>query len=573
MSGKKIWLLVLVTVGIVVLTIFLGIFLLLIWGQGTTIQENTTVEVVLAGTVPELPPESPLAQIFAPGTLSLWELGKVLQYAAKDDRVSALYLEIHPLLLSWAQIEEMREYMHSFRASGKPIHAFLALDIVRDPELYLASAADTITLNPGAALLVNGLLAELTFYKGTMDKLGIKPIFIQFKEYKSAESYTRENMTPEIREMYESILHDIEERFISVLAQERSLDEEDIRRILAVGLSSADQALEEQLVDALGYKHEVQERFAGNGDESERNGTLGARAYLEAVESEYRTRSRHRVALLGGLGAITSGHSDPFSQIMGGMTMASRLRSIREDENIEGIIFRVDSPGGSVVGSDMVWKEVALLEEADKPVVVSMSGVAGSGGYYISMAAHHVISQPSTITGSIGVIFGKFDLTDLYQWLGVTIDQVKTSPNADIFSLLTSLTDEQRQMVESWMETVYESFVQKAAEGRQLTYEELEAMARGRIYTGVQARELGLVDELGGLPEAIAQMKRILELEEDEELELVLYPRPQSLWEALSSGEFFGIQQRPSVNQWLEEQIPFLSRPAPWLLMPEARIY
>jgi len=171
------------------------------------------------------------------------------------------------------------------------------------------------------------------------------------------------------------------------------------------------------------------------------------------------------------------------------------------------------------------------------------------------------------------VIFGKFDMTDLYQWLGVTIDQVKTSPNADIFSLMTSLTDEQRQMVESWMETIYDSFVQKAAEGRQLTYEELEPMARGRIYTGVQARELGLVDELGGLPEAIAQMKRVLELEEDEELELVLYPRPQSLWEALSSGELFGIQQTPSVSQWLEEQLPFLSRPAPWLLMPEAKIY
>ena len=573
MSGKKIWLLVLVTVGIVVLTIVLGIFLFLIWGQGTTIQENTTVEVVLAGTVPELPPESPLTQIFALGTLSLWELGKVLEYAARDDRVSDLYLEIHPLLLNWAQIEEMREYMHSFRASGKLIHAFLALDIVRDPELYLASAADTITLNPGAALLVNGLLAELTFYKGTMDKLGIKPIFIQFKEYKSAESYTREDMTPEIREMYESILQDIEERFISVLAQERSLDEEDIRRILAVGLSSADQALEEQLVDALGYKHEVQEKLAGNGENSGGNGSLSARTYLEAVESDYRSRSGHRVALLGGLGAITSGHSDPFSQIMGGMTMASRLRSLREDESIEGIIFRVDSPGGSVVGSDMVWKEVALLEEAQKPVVVSMSGVAGSGGYYISMAAHHVISQPSTITGSIGVIFGKFDMTELYQWLGVTIDQVKTSPNADIFSLLTSLTDEQRQMVESWMETIYDSFVQKAAEGRQLSYEELEPMARGRIYTGVQAREIGLVDELGGLPEAIAQMKRVLELEEDEELELVLYPQPRTLWEALSSGELYGIQQRPSVNQWLEEQIPFLSRPAPWLLMPEATIY
>jgi len=253
--------------------------------------------------------------------------------------------------------------------------------------------------------------------------------------------------------------------------------------------------------------------------------------------------------------------------------MASRLRRIREDDDIKGIILRVDSPGGSVVGSDMVWKEVTLLEEAGKPVVVTMSGVAGSGGYYISMAASHIISQPSTITGSIGVIFGKFDLEGLYEWLGITIDQVKTSPNADIFSSLTSLTDEQRQMVESWMETIYDTFVQKAADGRSQTYQELEPRARGRIYTGVQAREIGLVDQLGGLPEAMDQMKQILELEEGEEIELVLYPQPKSLWEALAGGDFFGMRQRDSLGQWLEEQVPFLSDPAPWLLMPEARIY
>ena len=565
--------LILFLVGILFLTIVLGTGYLLIWGQEIIVQENTIVEVVLTGSVFELPPESPLAQMFGPGTLSLWELGKALRYAATDDRVAGLYLEIHPLLLSWAQIEELRDSLHSFRTSGKPIHALLAVDMVRDPELYLASAADSITLNPGATLLVNGLLAEVTFYNGTMEKLGIKPEFIQFKEYKSAETFTRETMTPEIREMYESILGDIEERFISVVTEDRNVDEENLRAILAAGLTSADQALEENLVDALGYKSQIQDELANSSGDSQEYEGLAARHYLNAVENDYGTRSEHKVALVGGLGTITAGNSDPFSQIMGGLTMASRLRSIRENDDIKGIILRVDSPGGSVVGSDMVWKEVALLEEANKPVVVTMSGVAGSGGYYISMRARHIISQPSTITGSIGVLFGKFDMEGLYEWLGITIDQVKTSPNADIFSPLTSLTAEQKQRVESWMETIYETFVQKAADGRSQTYEELELKARGRIYTGVQAMNIGLVDELGGLPEAMAHMKRVLELEEGEEIELVLYPKPKGLWEALASGQFFGIQQHNSLNRWLEEQLPFLSDPAPWLLMPEVRIY
>jgi protease-4 len=573
MSGKKIIFLVLLIVGILFLSIVLGTGYFLMRGRDVTIQENTTLEVALTGSLFELPPENPLSQMFGPGNLSLWELGKALRYAAQDDRVSGVYLEIHPLLLSWAQIEELRDSLHSFRTSGKPIHAFLALDMVRDPELYLASAADSITLNPGATLLVNGLLAEVTFYKGTMEKLGVKPEFMQFKEYKSAESFTRESMTPEIREMYESILGDIEERFISVVVEERDLDEDTMRGILEAGLTSADQALEENLVDALGYKGQVREELANSGDESREYEGLAARSYLDAVEGDYATRSEHKVALVGGLGTITAGNSDPFSQIMGGLTMASRLRRIREDDDIKGIILRVDSPGGSVVGSDMVWKEVTLLEEAGKPVVVTMSGVAGSGGYYISMAASHIISQPSTITGSIGVIFGKFDLEGLYEWLGITIDQVKTSPNADIFSSLSSLTDEQRQMVESWMETIYDTFVQKAADGRSQTYQELEPKARGLIYTGVQAREIGLVDELGGLPEAMVQMKQLLELEAEEEIELVLYPQPKSLWDALAGGDFFGARQPDSLSKWLQEQVPFLSDPAPWLLMPEARIY
>ena len=565
------WILAVVVVAVIVMAVAVGIGYALISGAPMQIEEGTVVEIRLRGSLNELPRQNVLVQFLDLETLSLWEMGKVLQYAAQDDRVSGVYLEIHPLLLSWAQIEEFRDYMMEFRQSEKPLHVFLAVDMVRDPELYLAVAADSVTLNPDAGLLVNGLVAEVTFYKKTMEKLGIKPEFIQFKEYKSAESYTRENMTPEIREMYESILEDIEGRLVTTLSQDRNVSEESVREVLQSGVASGTRAVEEHLIDGLGYENEVQDRFE-EGDSDKYQGVT-ARNYLTVAEADFHSQSKHKVALVGGLGTITSGDSDPFSETMGGMSMASHLRQVRKDKDLKGVILRVDSPGGSAVGSDMIWKEVALLEEADKPVVVTMSGVAGSGGYYMSMAARTIISQPSTITGSIGVIFGKFDMEGLYQWLGISVDKVKTSPNADIFSVNSSLSDAQRRSVESWIEDTYESFVGKAAEGRQMAYEELEPLARGRIYTGAQAKELGLVDELGGLKTAIEHMEGILGLEENEEIELVLYPRPKTFWEQLASGSLVRAPRQPSINQWLEKQFPLLSRPGPWVLMPEATIY
>ncbi|MEE8350562.1 MAG: signal peptide peptidase SppA, partial [Acidobacteriota bacterium] len=563
-----VWILAVVIVGVVVMAVAVGIGYALISGTPIQIEKGTVVEFRLIGPLNELPQQNILTQFLGLETSSLWEMGKTLQYAARDDRVSGVYLEIHPLLLSWAQIEEFRDYMMEFRQSGKPLHVFLALDMVRDPELYLAAAADSITLNPDAGLLVNGLVAEVTFYKTTMEKLGIKPEFIQFKEYKSAESYTRENMTPEIREMYESILEDIESRLVTVLSRDRNVSEESVREFLQSGVASGTKAVEEHLIDGLGYENEVLDLFE-EGESGKYQGVTASH-YLAVAEEEFHTRSEHKVALVGGLGTITSGDSDPFSETMGGMSMASHLRQVRNNNDLKGVILRVDSPGGSAVGSDMIWKEVSLLEEAGKPVVVTMSGVAGSGGYYISMAAREIISQPSTITGSIGVIFGKFDLAGLYQWLGISIDKVKTSPNADIFSINSSLSDAQRRSVESWIEDTYETFVGKAAEGRQMAFEELEPMARGRIYTGAQARELGLVDELGGLQTAIEHMEEILGIKENEEIELVLYPRPKTFWEQLASGSLLRAPRQPSINQWLEKQFPLLSRPGPWVLMPEA---
>lgn len=569
--GKKVWILVLLLIGLILFAIALGAGYYLLFRPPVEVQRGTVVEVVLDETIPELPPENPLAQIFSSDP-SLWELGKVLQFAARDDRVAGIYLEIHPLLLSWGQIEELRDYLHEFRQSGKPSHALLAVDMLREGELYLAAAAESITLNPDAGLLVNGLAAEVTFYKKTLEKLGVEPQFLQFKEYKSAQNYTREKLTPEVREMIESILRDVQERFVTTVAQERNIQEDRLRELIATGIGTASTALEEKLVDRLGYRDEIEEKFLRTQKGEKKYRSVSAARYLEEAEKRFRPTSRHKVALLGGLGPILAGHSSPFEEMMGGITMAARLREIRKDKEIKGVIFRVDSPGGSAVGSDMVWREITLLEKENKPVVVSMAGVAGSGGYYISMGARSIVSQPSTITGSIGVIFGKFNIQGLYEWLGMKVDRVKLAPNADILSAFTSLTAEQKEQVEAWMNVIYENFVRKAAEGRNTTYEELEPKAHGRIYTGAQAQSIGLVDRLGGLPAAVREMKESLGLKPDEDIELVLVPKPKSFWEILLSGEFFGVKESPSLTDWLEREIRALSTPAPWLLMPEIRM-
>ncbi|MFQ5737950.1 MAG: signal peptide peptidase SppA [Acidobacteriota bacterium] len=570
MSSNRSWLLVLVTIVVVILlAILAGVGFYWLTSRPPAVARKTVIEVVESGSIEEVAAQNPLLQLFEQEKPSLWDLWRLFNYAARDDRVTGVYLEIQPLSLSWAQIEELRDCFHRFRQSGKPIHAFLAVDMVGERELYLASAADSITLNPDAALIINGLAAEVTFYKSALKKLGVKPQFIQFKEYKSPEIYDREKMSPPIREMYQSILSDLEERFISAVTSDRTIEESRLKELLAAGITTPNKALEAGLIDTVGYKDEVQERLRQPG--SDKYHSMKASAYLEAAEGRFGSRSPHRVALVSGTGLITSGKNDPFSETLGGSTLSTRLREIRKDGDFEAVLLRVNSPGGSAVGSDMVWKEVRKLEEAGKPVVVSMSGVAGSGGYYISMGARRIISQPSTITGSIGVIFGKFNIEGLYDWLGMSIDRVKTSPNADLFSAFTSLQEDQKKLIRDWMQEIYDNFVSKAAEGRGMPAEELEAKARGRIYTGDQASRIGLVDSLGGFEQAVAEIKKILKLGPREEIQLVLYPKPKSLWATLTEARFVQVPQ-PDFGVWLERELHQLTTATPRVLMPQARI-
>ncbi len=578
MAKKSTW-----VVGIILLAavMFVAVFslgtYLLFRPARIDVRQDSVLEVSVSTELQELPPVSPLARLFSGDGVNIIDLERALRHAARDPRIRAVSLEVYPLVFSWAQVEELRGFLQDFRKSGKKVVVRMALDAPQEKELYLASPADKIYLNPDSGLLINGLVAEINFYKKMMDKLKIEPQFLMFKEFKSPEPYSRDKMTPAIRSMLEGILKDIQDRFLHTVAQERKIEEPRLRQLIQIGLIPASQALEEHLVTALGYEDDVRSQFEvskpGGGTEYR---SIDIASYLRTLDSRFQRTTGTRVALLGGVGAITSGGGDEvWENFIGGETISARLRSIREDKSIKGVLFRVDSPGGSAVGSDKIWREVRLLEKAGKPVVVSMSGVAGSGGYYIAMGARKIVAQPSTITGSIGVIFGKFNIRGLYeQWLGITPDKVKMAENADIFSPTTSLSESQKTVIRNWMEEIYNNFVKKAAEGRGMSFDQLEHMAHGRIYTGNQARQLKLVDEVGGYRVALSVLKKELHVPEREELEVVLYPRPKGLWESLIQGDLFRSKSYgPSLGNVIKSTLHSLEVPAPWLLMPSVEIH
>jgi len=579
MSKKSSWMIVII---IAALFLFIGVLLLgtyrLLSPSKIDMTENSVLELSFSGEIPELPPHSPLAQFVQRDGVSLYELGRLLQVASRDPHIVAIHLSSHSLGFSWAQVEEVRGFLKEFRQSNKKVVASLFGDMPEEKDFYLVSQSDEIYLNPDAGLLINGLNVDVPFFKRTMEKLHIEPQMIMLKEYKNPETYTREKFTPEFRSMYEGILTDVQDRFIQTVAEDRKISPLRLRAFMNIGMTPAALALKEGLVTALGYDDEVRARLvAEQRTGSKKYRGVTASQYLEAVRHRIDKKARHRIALLGGIGQIISGKSeDVWGEMMGGETMVARLREIGEDKEIEGVLFRVDSPGGSAVGSDKIWREIRLLEKSGKKVIVSMSGVAGSGGYYIAMGASKIVAEPSTITGSIGVLFAKFNVRGLLEhWLGVNTDQIKMADNADIFSLFHSLSEDQKTQVQSWMEDIYKNFVQKAAEGRGMTFDELEPKAHGRIYTGAQAKEIHLIDEIGGLNTALQLLKKELKIPESEEVQIILYPKPKSLWQSLSEGELFKTYlstSTPSIESRLKEIIHGLETPSPCLLLPEAEI-
>ena len=432
---------------------------------------------------------------------------RTLYEAGDDSRVRGLLVKVGAGL-SWARAQELRDGLQAFAKSGKLVVAWaetLGEGGNGTADYLLATGCPEIWLQPSGEVGLMGIAAETTFLRGALDKLGIEPQLDKRYEYKSAaDRVMRKEFTPEHREAIDKVLASSWEYAVDKIAAARSLDVDVVRALADRAPLSANDAREAGLVDRLGYRDEVY---------ADVRSRVGADVQLLFAEHWTPKRSaaalvkRHKevVALVEGHGEIVVGRSrgTPRGQLMGSTSVAAALRAARENEQVRAVVFRVDSPGGSAVASDTIWREVLLTKQAGKPVIVSMGDLAGSGGYYVACPADVIVAQPSTITGSIGVVGGKAVLSELLEKrLGLTTGAVEHGGSARMYSLRRGFTDDERTRLGAMLDRVYQEFVQKVADGRGMTYDAVHAIARGRIWSGVDAAGNGLVDELGGLRDA-----------------------------------------------------------------------
>lgn len=458
--------------------------------------------------------------------------------AKRDSRITTVLLMPGSLDLPfWGKVQELRNAVIDFRKSGKTVVAFL--EYGGDREYYLASAADRVFLLPTSRLDLAGIASYEIFLRGAFDKFGAYPDFLHIGDYKTAvNQLTETTFTPAHREMTESLNRDMYEQLVRGIADSRKKTDAEVRTLLEQGPYMPEDAMRAGLIDDLAYEDQLDDRVAQLKSPSGRLRRIEAEEYGRIRPQSVGIRPRSRIAVIYAVGVITSGESsfDPVNGLVAGSaTIVEQIRRIRDDGSIKAIVLRVDSPGGSSTASDVIWRELMITrdEKPSRPLVTSMSDLAASGGYYIAMPGQVIVAQPATLTGSIGIYTGKIVVGGTLEKLGITAETVKSGPNADIYSPFSRFSPTQKAKVEESLQGFYDQFVEKVAEARHTTPERIDAIAQGRVWTGRQARELGLVDQLGGLDVAVATAKQRAGIPAEEDVELVIYPPRRGFYETL----------------------------------------
>ena len=520
------------TLGLVVLTV---LSVVLLSGEDP-VPDRVILEIDLEQGVAEYVPDDPFAKLLADEVHTLRDVVGALDAAASDDRVVGLLARGGGAPMGFARAQEIKDAVLAFGKAGKPTAIFAETfgEFVRDNVgYYLATAFDHIYLQPSGDVGLTGLATEQPFIKGTLDLLGIGVQMDHRHEYKNAMNlFTETGFTDAHREASEAFVESMTEQMVLGIAQARRTTPEAVRDIIDRGPFLALSAQTEGLVDRLAYWDEVRDLVKNEyGIDAE---WLDMGDYLKRIDEKPFSEGP-KVALIYGVGPVHRGKSDydPLSAsvTMGASTLTSAFRSAVNDKDVHAILFRIDSPGGSYVASDAIWREVARARKADKPVIVSMGGVAASGGYFVAMNADKIVAQPGTITGSIGVLAGKFVTTEFWKRLGMTWDTAQVGENALIWGTGAEFTTEQWGKLQASLDRIYDDFTAKVAEGRNMSQADVHAVAKGRIWTGEDARARGLVDELGGMKTAMRLIREALELEADASLNLVLFPKEKTLIE------------------------------------------
>lgn len=500
--------------------------------KAVTVGDNSVLHLRLEAPMTELELDDPLADAFpgaAEQSLGLLRIKQVIRHAKTDPKIQGIYLNTSMLMTGMASLQEIREAILEFRETGKWVVAYA--DFYSEGAYYLATAADKIYLYPEGQVEFNGLATEVMFFKKMFDKLEINPQIFRVGDFKSAvEPFMRESLSDENKLQLNSLLSSIHGDMLEDMAEARNIPVERLKEIAGKMLvQDAQDAVKYGLVDTLYYDDEIKDELRGrlNLDKNDRIPMVRYGQYKKTVPAY--ASSKNEIAVIIADGDIMPGRSD--NGIVGASTVVELVRKARTNKNVKAIVLRVNSPGGVFQSADQMWRELRLAAES-KPVIASMSDYAASGGYYLAMACDTIVAKPTTITGSIGVFSVLFDLSAfLDHKIGITAEEVKTGEVGELITVTRRLTDAEKAIWQRQTDKVYETFTRKAAENRHMKQDDLKKIASGRVWTGSQALDNGLVDVLGGFDDAVDIAARNANVGDDYRLKF--YPQPRPLLDRL----------------------------------------
>jgi protease-4 len=515
------------------------IFLLAAIGSSkkTVIPSHATLFLQMPVSLAEYPPTR--GKPFGDRPLTLHDMRMGLKKAAVDKRIERVVLHMGFGDAGWASIEELRQEIAATRKAGKPVYAYCEWLTFKNE--YLAAACDSIWLPPDAYIAITGINGEREFHKNLLDKLGIKMRVHKIEAYKAAgETDIRTDMSPAARENAQWVMDETVKYVVPKILADRKKDQAWWDGVLAKPVMRANEAVAMGLADRTLYWNDLRDQWAG-ADEETNSQIVSGTKYAEVVPASVGLRGKTKIAVIHAQGAIAGAKSGE-NFLLGGATMGHEnvvrdLRKVADDKSIDAVVFRVDSPGGETFASDIIRQQVERLAQKKK-VVVSMGDVAGSGGYMIAFCAQKLVANATTRTGSIGSIFQIPEAEGLMQKIGITHDRVTYGPNATMISLLAPWTAEQESILVRTHWAGYNEWVAQIAEKRHMSFEQVDGLGRGRVWTGSQAAANGLVDTVGTLDDAIRIAARMAGAADSAGVSETHYPKTQTFWEAVSSGDF-----------------------------------
>jgi protease-4 len=501
-------------------------------GREPPVPSNAMLVLEVGGDLPDAPPADVVGYLSGARMSTVRSIVEKLRKAGTDARIRSVLLKPTGFASPyWGKVQEIRDAVVQFRKSGKPIYAYL--EYGGDREYFLASAADKVFLMPSSPLDLTGVATYELFLRGTLDAVGAYPDLHHVGRYKNAVNvYTERGFTPDHKEASESLNRDLYEQIVRGIAEARHKTDDEVRTIIDEGPFLPEAAVKAGLIDDVAYEDQVEAELQPDGTRR----TIEGEDYGGAP---FGAASGPRIAVIHAIGPIVMGRSgfDPINgAAVGSETLIDSIRQARRDRSIRAIVLRIDSPGGSAMASDAIWRElmIAKREREDRPIVASMSDLAASGGYYIAMPAEVIVAQPSTLTGSIGIFGGKFVTGGVFKKLGANVEGTSMGRRAEMNSPARPYNADERQKIEEQLQAFYDQFVEKVAESRDSTPAAIDQVAQGRVWTGRQAKERGLVDALGGLDEAIASAKALAKIPPEREVQLVPYPPRKTFFEVMS---------------------------------------